>query len=405
MHFFNDLTPERGWGWIGNKESFMRPIHLLSFLLVLFPVYSFGQEIVEFQNGAVAEAEAINSNFSALLSRISALEARGDSSLSCRTFSTEDEGVIQCPTGKLMTGGGYSVANAGLAPSVSKPHGNGWACSESSDAVDGVTCFVRCCGTGSLTYVPSPPPEPLTGIFKVVGEDYIIYHYATFEELTSYPIDIDEVTEVEMAAGFFFADRTLSTAALAVDLVWEGYDGFYEFAQAVLDVVNTHEGVITFADRLRDERLQFRFKRDITTLTGPLRKINAFPHTGLMLNDLSFFGDLHLESTIVLKIRRPVDSCEMHDFSGLDQNLAEGSQIGSYPSNLIGFVNPENDYESVVFNAIGLNQIFICEYTTPGEYPMTVTFLDGVGGSGIVDLIVVIEELQVAGGSVSWAIE
>jgi len=292
-----------------------------------------------------------------------------------------------------------------LAASVSKPEGNGWACSESSDAVEGVTCFVRCCSTGSLTYVPLPPPEPLTGTFKVVGDDYIVYHYATFEELTSYPIDIAEVTEVEMAAGFFVADHTLSTNSLAIDLVWSGFSGFYEFEQAVLDVVNTHEGVITIADRLRNARLQFRFKKDVTTLTGPLRKINALPHNNLVLQDLAFLADLQSESRIVLTINRPVDSCEMHDFSGLDANLAEGSQIGSYPGNLITFVNPENDYESVVFNAIGLNQIFICEYTPPSEYSMTVTFLDGLGETQTVPLVVNIEETQVAGGSVTWSIE
>ena len=383
----------------------MRSIHIFCFFLAVFPFYSFGQEIVEFQNGEVADADSINSNFSALLSRISALEAGGDSSLSCRTFSTEDEGVIDCPTGKVMTGGGYSVANAGLAPSLSKPEGNGWACSESSDAVEGVTCFVRCCSTGSLTYVPLPPPEPLTGTFKVVGDDYIVYHYATFEELTSYPIDIAEVTEVEMAAGFFVADHTLSTDSLAIDLVWSGYSGFYEFEQAVLDVVNTHGGVITIADRLLNERLQFRFKKSITALTGPQRRINAFPHTGLVLQDLSFLDELGSESRILLSIQRPVDSCEMHDFSGLDENLAEGSQIGSYPSDLITFVNPENDYESLVFNAIGLNQIFICEYTPPGEYSMTVTFLDGLGEAQTVPLVVVVEEAKVAGGSLNWSIE
>ena len=95
----------------------------------------------------------------------------------------------------------------------------------------------------------------------------------------------------------------------------------------------------------------------------------------------------------------------MHDFSGLDENLAEGSQIGSYPSDLITFVNPENDYESLVFNAIGLNQIFICEYTPPGEYSMTVTFLDGLGEAQTVPLVVVVEEAKVAGGSLNWSIE
>jgi len=123
------------------------------------------------------------------------------------------------------------------------------------------------------------------------------------------------------------------------------------------------------------------------------------------LQDLAFLADLQSESRIVLTINRPVDSCEMHDFSGLDANLAEGSQIGSYPGNLITFVNPENDYESVVFNAIGLNQIFICEYTPPSEYSMTVTFLDGLGETQTVPLVVNIEETQVAGGSVTWSIE
>ena len=383
----------------------MRPVHILYFLLALFPVYSLGQEIVEFQNGEVADADSINSNFSALLSRIAALESGGDSSLSCRTFSTKDEGFVECPTGKVMTGGGYSVENTVLAPSVSKPEGNGWVCSQTTDAEAEVTCFVRCCSTGSLTYVPSPPPGPLTGTFKVVGDDYIAYHYATFEELTSYPIDIAEVTEVEMAAGFWVADHTLSTNSLAIDLVWSGFPGFYEFEQAVLDVVNTHEGVITIADRLRNERLQFRFKKDVTTLTGPLRKINAFPYNDLVLQDLAFLADLESESRIVLTINRPVDSCEMHDFSGLDPNLSEGNQIGAYPSNLIGMVNPENDYESVVFNAIGLNQIGICEYMAPTEYSMTVTFLDGLGEAQTVPLVVIIEETQVAGGSVTWSIE
>ena len=208
-----------------------------------------------------------------------------------------------------------------------------------------------------------------------------------------------------MAAGFFVADRTLSTSSLAVDLVWEGYDGFYEFAQAVLDVVNTHEGVIAFADRLRSERLQFRFKKSITTLTGPQRKINAFPHTGLILQDLSFLDGLQSESKIVLNIRRPVDSCEQHDFSGLDHYLAQGSQIGAFPSNRISQVNPENDYESEIFINIGLNAVFICEYTPPGEYLMTVTFLDGMGEAQTVPLVVIIEETQVAGGSLTWSIE
>ena len=68
-------------------------------------------------------------------------------------------------------------------------------------------------------------------------------------------------------------------------------------------------------------------------------------------------------------------------------------------------VNPENDYESVVFNAIGLNQIGICEYMAPTEYSMTVTFLDGLGGAQTVPLVVIIEETQVAGGRVTWSIE
>jgi hypothetical protein len=95
----------------------------------------------------------------------------------------------------------------------------------------------------------------------------------------------------------------------------------------------------------------------------------------------------------------------MYDFSDLDPNLSEGNQIGAYPSNLIGMVNPENDYESVVFNAIGLNQVGICEWLTPMEYSMTVTFLDGLGEAQTLPLVVVVEEAKVAGGSLSWSIE
>ena len=70
MHFCNDPTPERGWGWTGDKEWLVHPLQILCALLALFPVYSFSQELVEFQNGEVADAQDINSNFNVLQDQI-----------------------------------------------------------------------------------------------------------------------------------------------------------------------------------------------------------------------------------------------------------------------------------------------------------------------------------------------
>jgi hypothetical protein len=58
MHFFNDLTPERGWDWISMRARSMRQILLPLLLLFSNPLLS--QELVEFENGQVADADDLN---------------------------------------------------------------------------------------------------------------------------------------------------------------------------------------------------------------------------------------------------------------------------------------------------------------------------------------------------------
>ena len=80
MRARNKLTPERGWGWISMRALAMR--HILLPLLFLFSNPLLAQELVEFENGQVADANDINGNFTEILDQISSL--RDD-----LTFSTQ----------------------------------------------------------------------------------------------------------------------------------------------------------------------------------------------------------------------------------------------------------------------------------------------------------------------------
>ena len=80
MRIKNKLTPERGWDWISMRASAMRRILLHLLLLCSNPLAA--QELVEFENGQVADANDINGNFTEILDQISSL--RDD-----LTFSTQ----------------------------------------------------------------------------------------------------------------------------------------------------------------------------------------------------------------------------------------------------------------------------------------------------------------------------
>ena len=71
MRAWNKLTPERGWGWISMRALAMR--HILLPLLLLFSNPLTAQELVEFENGQVADADDLNQSLNFLLDKTEAL--------------------------------------------------------------------------------------------------------------------------------------------------------------------------------------------------------------------------------------------------------------------------------------------------------------------------------------------
>ena len=121
----------------------------LATLLLLCTVNAQATTLTTFSNGEVADADAINENFSSLLTAINGIE---NGALICNTYSSSAASSVSCPMGEVMTGGGLSLTDGSGNPvldiaSTSYPNGNGWECVVSDTNPDHTsTCFVRCCG-------------------------------------------------------------------------------------------------------------------------------------------------------------------------------------------------------------------------------------------------------------------
>ena len=55
MHFFNDPTPERGWGWTGDKEWLVHPLQILRCSLCSLFIHSV-RNLWNFRMERVADA-------------------------------------------------------------------------------------------------------------------------------------------------------------------------------------------------------------------------------------------------------------------------------------------------------------------------------------------------------------
>lgn len=79
--------------------------HFFLSILLIFPVGLSAQDLVEFENGKVADADDINSNFTLLSNRIS--ELTGSETESCTAIQQNNTAIIECPDGSRAAIAGY----------------------------------------------------------------------------------------------------------------------------------------------------------------------------------------------------------------------------------------------------------------------------------------------------------
>ena len=180
----------------------MHKLLLLS-LCLLISSGAFSQTLKTFTPGEAAKASEVNGNFNLLLERISQLENDGNTLASCNTYESTASGIVECPQGSTMTGGGFAFADPSGSVSASRPLNNGWQCLWDDGSIDPAlgtsTCHVRCCGApapdlGLGQYCSSnyciQVLDPNSG--DPVG-DYVIYLMALApNEFRKFPMDVDE---------------------------------------------------------------------------------------------------------------------------------------------------------------------------------------------------------------------
>jgi len=228
--------------------------------------------------------------------------------------------------------------------------------------------------------------------YRVIGDDYRGYHFATKTYVRGFPTDITAINSVEVNGGYGEADHSFGTESGRIDIQWSGGYQFFDFEDDFVDLIATNTGTLAVVDRL-GQPLYYSFDSENgQTNNGQIQKImNAPPDTGEVIPER-----LRNISRAQLDIYPPVDACRFFDFSGLDTILDNGSQLGVYPSS-IRFGAAKN-----LFNGIGSNTIFNCFNNEVGTFELTLYVLDGVGNKVAIPLTLNLMDEARVGGELVW---
>jgi hypothetical protein len=342
MHFFNDLTPERGWGWIRDKEWFVHPLQqLLYVLLAVFPVCSFSQELVEFQNGEVADAQDINANFNVLQDQINSLTP---------TLGTVAKILgQQCPNNEFV----YGISLDGNL--LCAPVGNrGGTCEDNS--------------------------------YCALTDGMPLYVYAPTSDLEGFPISTTRAEFDSLSLGGW------SGSSLRVLVDGEVIE---LFGDAFPEPTGT-DAIIDALDRAIQAGSPLTLGSD-----GILWRFDFDDWTGAIALTADRGSRVSEESLpdSVLKINRPIGTESVLDNTGCIR-LPYGDRFDN-----LKFVSSEN-FSSIDRNDPALDafnaEVRICASETPRTIETIFTALDGRGNKLAFPGKIVIEEEQIEGGAVAW---
>ena len=227
--------------------------------------------------------------------------------------------------------------------------------------------------------------------YRVIGDDYRGYHFASTSYVRGFPSDISANNSVEVNGGYGSADHSFGTDSGSTDIQWSGGYKFFDFEEDFVRLIGSNTGTIALADRL-GQQLFYSFDSSNGQIeNGQLQQVmNTRPDQGLTVPLLS-------GSKMRLDVYPPVDACRFFDFSGLHPLLTRGSQIGVYPSNIR--FGPSKNF----FNAVGLNEIFNCFNNEPGSHEITLSILDGRGNKTVVDVELNFQAEARLGGELVWS--
>ena len=389
--------------------------NLFSLLVVLGAHHSVATTLETFSNGEVADADAINANFSALLTAINGVE---NGTLTCSTYSSATSSSVSCPSGEMMTGGGFSLTDSTGSPvldiaSTSYPAGNGWQCASSDTNPDHTaTCFVRCCGT---------PSEPLglgsycTSNYCAQTDDYYswtqnIAYTATLKEneFKKFPMDVDST--------FNFPPDTIG--GVSWWLKWEGENYHVNNINETClndggqwnDCLDAWE----HSDVLRDAMLS----GEIEIMPGPLGVFDEFQinndagynirissplDTGHTVNEASLAVSGYSIYRVTPGTGNRDERCQEHGLPFLtemsDGQWFETTNVRILPVTAL-IPNP-NTFPLSWWNGSAA-RILVCSDSPVGTYNVGFVAIDGIGGKkflGYVE-VKVLEEYQDGGAVV-----
>lgn len=160
-------------------------------------------------------------------------------------------------------------------------------------------------------------------------------------------------------------------------------------------VIRESSGQIRMQRNL-DENIDNNFR--ITANNKTIGSLNLVANEGVSVFDLvQQYDTLYVNPVSPRTGTRQYNKCSEFGIGDFAQGLDNHGQVSLIPDNLItgGSMN--------LMGFGGENSVYVCQDTPPGEYDLTMTAVDGLGGRREFSLKVIVSSDAVDGGAIRWA--
>lgn len=229
------------------------------------------------------------------------------------------------------------------------------------------------------------------------GEFY--YQFALNPDATTYPYHLfNENYRLDNSggsanAGFLVYENDQATR------IFSSYDEITDIyvpmdSHKITEVIKASEGSITMSRNL-DEGIDNSF--NIYIEDQRIGKVNLVANQNITVMDIiQNYDTLYVEPVLSGTGSRENNQCSEFGMDDFASGIEHHGQISILPDNLVA------GGAMSLLGRGGENSVYVCQDTPSGQYELTLTAMDGIGGKRNLNLTVIVSENPVENGSIRW---